>query len=542
MAVRACKKFDLSGKFREEYKSLKDAAKDTGLPLDKISRACVATEKLMESGLSVWTDKEGNSITAPRLSKIKPRFCGISCDKYWSFYGDFNTLACYDENGILEKVYSIEEAAKEFNTAKRNLLYACREGLKKRGYQLTERQVEPKDYKQYGSFRWAYTVSKRSNDVDLTNFRPIPSFEEFLLSKTGEIYNTKKKIFMKISDKSSVGLRKNGRRKYFSLTTLIPQVWKEATFIRDSPKKSEEKKEPKRRTIDLIPDWNDHRAMETIIFHNGKYFHRLRHTHILASREGDILSQKTMKMIGTSGKEYESFSIRLGKDSSVYVKKHVLLATIFVPNPEKKPIVNHKNGNKKDNRISNLEWVSHFRNAAEAARLGLSKRKGNIYTGEESADEKWKPASDPRYSVSSNGRIKNNKTGQLLSQRLNNNGYYRVTLGHANNKVYVHREVAKAFLSVSKNKVVNHKDGNKKNNRLSNLEVISYSQNNTHARDMGLNNDRKPVECQDKEGNILKFRSISEAARKLGIDPANISSCCCGRFKSYKGYEWQYSS
>ena len=52
---------------------------------------------------------------------------------------------------------------------------------------------------------------------------------------------------------------------------------------------------------------------------------------------------------------------------------HRLVAVAFIPNKEKKPEVNHKNGNKTDNRASNLEWVTRLENVQHAIKTGLVK-------------------------------------------------------------------------------------------------------------------------------------------------------------------------
>jgi hypothetical protein len=57
-----------------------------------------------------------------------------------------------------------------------------------------------------------------------------------------------------------------------------------------------------------------------------------------------------------------------------------LVAASFVPNPKKLPCVNHKNGNKKDNRAENLEWVSYAENTAHAISTGLINHKGEGHT------------------------------------------------------------------------------------------------------------------------------------------------------------------
>ena len=74
--------------------------------------------------------------------------------------------------------------------------------------------------------------------------------------------------------------------------------------------------------------------------------------------KGKILSSKQNKH------QYESIMVSHNPDKRVYI--HRLVATAFIPNPENKRDVNHKNGNKKDNRVENLEWVTHKENAAHA--------------------------------------------------------------------------------------------------------------------------------------------------------------------------------
>ena len=106
--------------------------------------------------------------------------------------------------------------------------------------------------------------------------------------------------------------------------------------------------------------------------------------------------------------------------------------------------------------------------------------------------EIWKsiPSLNNLYEASNLGRIRNATTLHVLKQFESKNGYmvlqtrpqpYCVT------NVRVHRAVAEAFLGQCPNGyVVNHKDGNKHNNRVENLEYVTPSENNQHALDNGL--------------------------------------------------------
>lgn len=96
----------------------------------------------------------------------------------------------------------------------------------------------------------------------------------------------------------------------------------------------------------------------------------------------------------------------------------------------------------------------------------------------------WKKTLD-KYEVSDDGRIRNAKTGREIKQFLGPDGYMRTQI--AGKSRLVHRVIAKTYIpEVDGKEFVNHKDGNKQNNRVSNLEWVTRSENLQHAYAIGL--------------------------------------------------------
>ena len=152
------------------------------------------------------------------------------------------------------------------------------------------------------------------------------------------------------------------------------------------------------------------------------------------------------------------------------------------------------------------------------------------------------------YLVTSDGRVIGVKSGKTLKQCYMR-GYCRVKLyKNAQPKVFsVHRLVADAFLPNAQNKSqVNHKDGNKGNNTVSNLEWVTQSENQIHAYRTGLNTTAFAIAARKKrvvqatlDGKELKlWQSLSEASRATGIPVSNITHCCKGRINHAGGYKW----
>ena len=134
------------------------------------------------------------------------------------------------------------------------------------------------------------------------------------------------------------------------------------------------------------------------------------------------------------------------------------------------------------------------------------------------------------YKISLDGEILS-KYGNVLKDAVSNSGYRFVNI---NNKGYfIHRALAFSFIPNLENKEqVNHIDGIKNNNSISNLEWCTRSENVKHAYDIGLKNYR-PLHYKNKFGsdhnrsisiiiNGIEYNGYSEASRKLGINITTI--------------------
>ena len=190
--------------------------------------------------------------------------------------------------------------------------------------------------------------------------------------------------------------------------------------------------------------------------------------------------------------------------------------------------------------------------------------------------ENWKDIKgyEGLYQVSNLGRVKsierkkqNHSKLQLVPEKIKQphqqfgkyaNEYLVVNL-YKNNRgknMFVHRLVAEAFLdNFDKNLEVNHKDGNKQNNCMGNLEMLTRSENQRHAYEvlgrkrskalLGVkgydNKTSKETGQYDFGGNLIKkYGSASQASEETGICYVSIKKVCRGEQKQAGGYVWKY--
>lgn len=174
--------------------------------------------------------------------------------------------------------------------------------------------------------------------------------------------------------------------------------------------------------------------------------------------------------------------------------------------------------------------------------------------------EKWVDVKgyEGLYQVSNFGKVKslkrtrkNHSKLQIVEEKIKNTrvdpqGYLMLDL-YKDNKAKttrVHRVVAEAFLpNVDDKPTVNHKDGNKANNHVDNLEWASFNEQNNHLYGSGLKSkenidkavkamnkaNRKGVMCINTK---KKYKSVTDAARSVGLSPGAVSMACSGKRKS----------
>lgn len=134
--------------------------------------------------------------------------------------------------------------------------------------------------------------------------------------------------------------------------------------------------------------------------------------------------------------------------------------------------------------------------------------------------EEWRQVVgyEGKYLVSNTGKVRSLlRNGRLLNHNDNGRGYLQVTLYFNSKRVThnIHSLVAKAFLGArEEGMTVNHIDGNKYNNCLSNLEYCTQGHNNTHALSSGL---RIPVKGEDVVAGKLTENDVRAIRERLAL-------------------------
>lgn len=146
------------------------------------------------------------------------------------------------------------------------------------------------------------------------------------------------------------------------------------------------------------------------------------------------------------------------------------------------------------------------------------------------------------YAVTNSGQVWSYRGNVFLKPFLAR-GYYKVRLckNGIDKQFSVHTLVARAFLpNPKKLPQINHKDENKLNNFVDNLEWCDAKYNINYGRhnESVARSHCKKVYCVEL-GKV--FESAKSAAAQLGLFDSNIAKCCKGKYKTTGGYHWEYA-
>ena len=157
--------------------------------------------------------------------------------------------------------------------------------------------------------------------------------------------------------------------------------------------------------------------------------------------------------------------------------------------------------------------------------------------------ETWMPSKTfNAYECSSEGRIRNLKTGRIMKTSVDRRGYEQVCLrkDKMQHVVRVHRVIADAFHDGNHEGLdVNHIDGDKLNNRANNLEFCTRKENIRHAFDTGLKEPSRQIRIRVVETGKV-YDSIRACSRDVNCAQNYIGQCLAGKYESAKGYHFEY--
>lgn len=302
-------------------------------------------------------------------------------------------------------------------------------------------------------------------------------------------------------------------------------------------------------------------------------------------------------------KPHSSGYIRIGVVNNEGLREtqylHVLIALSFIPNPDNKERINHLNGLRDDNKVTNLEWctqkencnrkiftnhpgspkkigqydmtgkillkiwdsileVSRKENYSENSIINMCKLNGGLYKNyrwkyysEELEGEEWKELkiNDITIKLSSLGRV-STRTKRVSFGSTTRTGYKRTTVGKKS--FLLHRLLCMVFKPIEnynryedyKHLVTNHCDNIGTNNNINNLEWCTHKENTIHSVKFRTytNHSIRRVKQFNEDGEVIAtFGSIKEANIATGCNRTHIGSVCRGKRKLCGGYKWEYA-
>lgn len=235
-------------------------------------------------------------------------------------------------------------------------------------------------------------------------------------------------------------------------------------------------------------------------------------TNFYMDENGRLHNVKTGNWLqGGINKGYHLYNLHYcGKQYTIYTHRKV--AELFLPNPNNFPIVHHKDGNKLNNRVDNLEWISAEDHAKEHLTNNLNAVNNPIVANDINWSELKNIPNTP-YFLSLDGHVYNKNTSRQLREEKNGN-YRRVQLyySYGGKHVSIHRLMWEIFNeTIPEGYEIDHIDRNPANNALSNLRLVTHSENAKNANHKNI----KVYTINVETGEKTQYNSISECSKAV---------------------------
>lgn len=233
---------------------------------------------------------------------------------------------------------------------------------------------------------------------------------------------------------------------------------------------------------------------------------------IVQSLHGKILSLQFDK-----DRYYMVILSKNGKETDH--KVHRLVAQAFIPNPYHYPEVNHKDENKQNNRVDNLEWCT----AKYNTNYGTAMRRMVLHHHV------------PKNNASSKAAYQYTKEGKFVKEWPSIRETIRAGFKDTCSCCLGKTKSCKGYIWKYA-KSVNFDKGN-----LSRKELKKYEYKKTHNMPLNTANSKPVLQYTLNNKFVKRWPSASEAGRN-GYDDTHIRDCCRGKNHTHKGYIWKYAS